>query len=146
MKHFIKIFSLIISIVLLATMCSCSLFAYDNSRFDGGDTLDEELLSKIENDLNSELQTSESQAQAQESQTNESQTSELPTSEPQTTESGNEGNKASGATVYWTSSGSVWHTRRDCSYIKKSQKVLSGTVEEAIADGKKKLCSSCEKH
>lgn len=116
------------------TLCSCSVFTYDNSRFDGGDTLNEELLSKIENDVYGE------------SETSESQTSESQTSESQTTEADNEGNKDDTNTVYWTSGGTVWHTRRDCSYLQKSKNVLSGTVEEAISEGKKKLCSSCEKH
>ena len=144
MKHLIKIFSLIISFILLIALCSCSVFTYDNSRFDGGDTLNEELLSKIENDIHGESETGESQTS--ESQTSESQTSESQTSESQTTEADNEGNKDDSNTVYWTSGGTVWHTRRDCSYLKKSKNILSGTVEEAISEGKNKLCSSCEKH
>ena len=121
---------------------------YDNSRFEGGETLDNELLSKIENDIHGQSQTSESQ-------TSESQTSESQTSEPQTSESihsdspiesNTEGNNDSGSTVYWTNGGTVWHTRRDCSYIKNSQNVNSGTVDEAISSEKTKLCSSCQKH
>ncbi len=48
-------------------------------------------------------------------------------------------------TVYWTKSGSVWHTRSDCYHIKKSSNVFSGTLDEAIEAGKEKLCSSCGK-
>ena len=133
MRQFIKTFSFILSTIFIITLCSCSIFTYDNSRFEGGDTLDEDLLSKIENDLRNE-------SQASESQTTEAIDSDLPV------ESDSEDNNDNGATVYWTSGGSVWHTRYDCSYIKNSQNILSGTVEEAIANGKKQLCSSCQKH
>lgn len=133
MKHFVKTSSLILSIVFLITLCSCSLFVYDNSRFEGGETLNNDLLSKIENDLRNE-------SQAEESESTEDNQSDLPV------ESDSEANTDNSTTVYWTGSGSVWHTRRDCSYIKNSDDIFSGTVSEAISKGKKKLCSSCQKH
>lgn len=143
MRNLIKTFSLILTIVFLITLCSCSIFMYDNSRFEGGETLDNELLSKIENDVHNESQSSESQEG--ESQTSESQIAAgIHSDSP--IESNTEGNNDSGSTVYWTSGGTVWHTRRDCSYIKNSQNVLFGTVDEAMSSGKKKLCSSCQKH
>ena len=137
MRHFIKILSLILSVVFLITMCSCSLFTYDTSRFDGGDTLSDELLSKIENDLRNEAQTSET--------TNDSKATEDIHSDL-SVESESQDNKDGDTTVYWTSGGSVWHTSRECSYIKNSKNILSGTVDEAISSGKKQLCSSCQKH
>ncbi len=58
-----------------------------------------------------------------------------------------DGNALSGAdvsddTVYWTASGSVWHTHADCGYLRNSVSVQKGTVE---ASGKGKLCSACAK-
>ena len=49
------------------------------------------------------------------------------------------------ATVYWTKSGSVWHTTDKCHHLKKSKSIESGSVEEAIEAGKSKVCSSCGK-
>ena len=46
--------------------------------------------------------------------------------------------------VYWTKSGGVWHSSRDCRYIKNSE-VESGSVDDAIAAGKERVCSSCSK-
>ena len=48
-------------------------------------------------------------------------------------------------TVYWTKSGSVYHSHEDCSYLLKSKNILSGTVEEAQAARKPRLCSTCAK-
>lgn len=47
--------------------------------------------------------------------------------------------------VYWTEAGKVWHLSPDCHHLKNSEKILSGTIEEAMAAKKTKLCSSCEK-
>ena len=44
---------------------------------------------------------------------------------------------------YYTENGSVWHADRDCSYLKRSQNVLSGSVEGAAIAGKNRPCSSC---
>ena len=46
-------------------------------------------------------------------------------------------------TVYYTVSGSVWHISPDCSSLKRSKKVLSGTVEQAIEDGMERACKRC---
>ena len=130
MKNFVKVISLILVVFSISSLCSCSVFTYDKARFEGGEALDEELLSKIENDLH-----------------NGGHTSEESTIDPphnSTEESGQETHEDS-SIVYWTSSGTVWHTIRDCSHIRNSQNVISGTVEEAISSGKKQLCSSCQK-
>ena len=130
MKNFVKVISLILVVFSISSLCSCSVFTYDKARFEGGEALDEELLSKIENDLHNGDHTSE----------------ESPIDPPHnsTEESGQETHEDS-SIVYWTSSGTVWHTKRDCSHIRNSQNVISGTVEEAISSGKKQLCSSCQK-
>ena len=45
--------------------------------------------------------------------------------------------------VYFTESGTVWHTKRDCSHIRNSASVIEGTLSEALDKGKGKQCSSC---
>ncbi len=45
-----------------------------------------------------------------------------------------------GTTVYYTSSGSVLHLRRDCSYLKNSSEILSCDLSEAPD---RPLCSRC---
>ena len=47
-------------------------------------------------------------------------------------------------TVYWTKKGGVYHLYRDCSYIKSSSEVISGTAEEALEAGKSDVCSRCQ--
>ena len=48
-------------------------------------------------------------------------------------------------TVYYTPKGEVYHLKRDCSYIKNSKEVLSGTLEAAQTAGKLRACSRCGK-
>ena len=48
-------------------------------------------------------------------------------------------------TVYWVKNGGVWHLRRDCSSLSRSKEILSGTVDEAIAAGKERVCKRCGK-
>ena len=45
--------------------------------------------------------------------------------------------------MYFTENGSVWHRDRECSSLKRSTNVLSGTVEEAEAKGKAAPCKRC---
>ena len=44
---------------------------------------------------------------------------------------------------YYTENGSVWHYDRWCSALLKSHTVSSGTVAEAIAQGKSRPCAHC---
>lgn len=46
-------------------------------------------------------------------------------------------------TVFWTDGGSVWHVTENCSALAKSKTVLSGSREEAMADGKTRVCKRC---
>ncbi len=48
-------------------------------------------------------------------------------------------------TVHWTQGGSVYHTDAGCYHLKRADEVLHGTVGEAEAAGKEKLCATCEK-
>lgn len=46
-------------------------------------------------------------------------------------------------TVYWTDGGSVLHIDETCYHLDRSDIVHSGSVEEAVAAGKTRLCASC---
>ena len=45
--------------------------------------------------------------------------------------------------VYWTPGGSVYHTTPDCPSLKRSHTILSGSVEQAMAAGKGRVCKNC---
>lgn len=47
--------------------------------------------------------------------------------------------------VYWTSGGSVWHTSLSCGHLSASSKIYFGTENDAIANGKDRVCSTCGK-
>lgn len=53
--------------------------------------------------------------------------------------------KPDSVTVYWTASGTKYHTHRDCGSLKNSTNVISGTLEEALEAEKEGLCKRCEK-
>jgi hypothetical protein len=46
-------------------------------------------------------------------------------------------------TVYWVSSGHVYHVDKDCSTLSRSKTILSGTPSQAKAKGKSRLCEVC---
>ncbi len=48
-----------------------------------------------------------------------------------------------GETVYWTTFGKVYHTHDDCSHLNQSETLTYGTVEEAIAANRVRLCKTC---
>ena len=45
--------------------------------------------------------------------------------------------------VYWSPFGKVYHTHDDCSSLNQSDTLTYGTVEQAIAEGRTRLCSFC---
>ena len=47
--------------------------------------------------------------------------------------------------VYWAPSGHVYHTHDDCQSLNKSVELTAGTVEQAIAAGRERLCAFCAK-
>lgn len=47
--------------------------------------------------------------------------------------------------VYWTRFGKVYHTHDDCQALNQSEELTYGTVEQAIAANRTKLCSFCAK-
>ena len=42
--------------------------------------------------------------------------------------------------VYWTENGTVYHTKKDCSALSRSNNILEGTIKES---GKSSLCDRC---
>lgn len=47
--------------------------------------------------------------------------------------------------VYWTQFGKVYHTHEDCGHLNHSDTLTYGTVAEAVAAGRTRLCSTCAK-
>ncbi len=47
--------------------------------------------------------------------------------------------------VYWTTFGKVYHTHEDCQSLNQSDTLTIGTVEEAIAANRTRLCAFCAK-
>lgn len=47
--------------------------------------------------------------------------------------------------VYWSPFGKVYHTHEDCQALNQSDTLTYGTVEQAIAEGRTRLCSFCAK-
>ncbi len=47
-------------------------------------------------------------------------------------------------TLYWTDSGEVVHTSRECSSLARTKNVVSGSAEAAFEAGKSRLCSRCD--
>lgn len=50
---------------------------------------------------------------------------------------------ASEGDVFWTKSGTLWHSSYKCSYIINSKTVYHGSVEDAMLEGKVKACERC---
>ena len=47
--------------------------------------------------------------------------------------------------VYWSPFGKVYHTHDDCQSLNQSDELTYGTVEQAIAEGRTRLCAFCAK-
>ncbi|MBE6887307.1 MAG: hypothetical protein E7484_02665 [Ruminococcaceae bacterium] len=47
--------------------------------------------------------------------------------------------------VYWSPFGKVYHTHDDCHSLNQSDQLTYGTVEQAIAENRTRLCSFCAK-
>ena len=47
--------------------------------------------------------------------------------------------------VYWTRFGHVYHTHDDCQALNQSEELTYGTVEQAIAANRTRLCAFCAK-
>lgn len=49
------------------------------------------------------------------------------------------------ADVYWTAHGSVYHSHEDCYSLDRTDELTFGTVDQAIAANRKRLCKICAK-
>ena len=47
--------------------------------------------------------------------------------------------------MYWTRFGHVYHTHTDCQALNQSEELTYGTVEQAIAANRTRLCAFCAK-
>ena len=47
--------------------------------------------------------------------------------------------------VYWSPFGKVYHTHEDCQSLNQTDTLTQGTVEQAIAANRTRLCSFCAK-
>ena len=47
--------------------------------------------------------------------------------------------------VYWSPFGKVYHTSEECQALNQSDTLTVGTVEQAIAEGRTRLCAFCAK-
>ena len=132
--------------VLLCGFCSCSLLTYDKTEVRGGIPLNDELMAVIKGNILSEASPDDTTDEKSEPSDSESVyvTDEAESDDTDDTASAS-GNQNADNICYWSESGSVWHTYRDCHHIKNSKNILSGTVKEALEDGKSHVCSSCAK-
>ena len=48
-----------------------------------------------------------------------------------------------GETVYWSRFGKVYHTHTDCPHLNQTETLTYGSIEEAIAAGRVRLCKTC---
>ena len=54
--------------------------------------------------------------------------------------------QVSGETFYFVETGTVYHSERECTYLKKSDNVKQGDAAAVAAAGKTRLCSACAKN
>ncbi len=52
-------------------------------------------------------------------------------------------NELGDQTVYWAPFGKVYHTHSDCGSLNQTDTLTSGTVEQAIAEGRTRICKHC---
>ena len=143
MKKIYKVILIFIAVTLLMTSFVACDFDESRNHLSGGDILDREKMSEIKNEIISNMFTETSQSNVAEIE--ESNNESISSSNEQENE--NTENEKNEEKVYWTKSGSVWHLKKDCRYLKNTNpsNILSGSVEEAKEAGKGKACSSCGK-
>lgn len=57
--------------------------------------------------------------------------------------SSNENTNDLNRTVYWTKTGKSYHFDKNCRYLSRSKNIISGTLKEALSEGKKDPCNEC---
>ena len=133
-------------VMIITCFVSCGFISED--RFYGGELLNDEKMSEIKSSVfatekkedNSTVETTNSGADSEAMTQNPAEKAD--TEETDTTSTGD---TEKSDVVFWTKSGEVWHLSEDCRHLKKSTSIISGTLDEAIDQGKKRACSSCGK-
>lgn len=158
MKQLRKVINSALIFMLCISLCSCSLFIYDHSRFEGGKQLDDELLSEIRAEIFAEESVDISDNNSKDSENGESgedtieakesnaETSLVYETDENNSENSQETESDVAKTVYWVAGGTVWHLSPNCRYLKNSKNVVSGSEIEAIAAGIDRACSACKKN
>lgn len=88
-------------------------------------------------------ETSAASADTDREVTTEPERTTVGTSSETTAETPSGGGSSDGHTVYWVKSGKVWHTTKDCPSLSRSKSILSGSVDDAMAAGKERVCKRC---
>ncbi len=145
-KYLQNLSAVILAVVLFASLAACD-FDESKNHLSGGELLDDEKMSEIKNDI---FSGSLPETFVEETEPDKTTGSDDDFTSEDIYETENKNDDANDDVsneqiVYWTKSGSVWHTNPDCHHLKKSTNVLSGTVEEAKEAKKERLCSTCSK-
>lgn len=161
MKIRTKYFLCVTLALILIALPSCSMFWSSNLTYSGGQMLDDELMSSMRAEIiGDNTETSKPSEtikdvtigtikdEADETAKEETESSRSDTEAESDTskdeDSTRQDNTETSNTVYWTKGGGVYHLYEDCSYIKSSSEILSGSAEEAIEAGKSGVCSRCQ--
>jgi hypothetical protein len=132
---------------------SCAMFLTDHGTFDGGEILDDDKMSEIRSkvfgsdlteaeEITADESTVSRPADKVESETSAGKNETAPYTDSQNPATTEVPTENAGTVVYWTQNGEVWHLKQDCRYL-KNKTVLSGSPEDAITSGKKRVCSGC---
>lgn len=132
-------FFLIVSVLLL---CVFALIGCrDDAAFDAGESLSAKELEALQNSL-----------REQEKEGEESDESTLDDTPEQGGEQSGVGDELQNDDIdenktvfYYTETGEVYHTNRDCTYLSKSKDVREGDLSQVEKAGKNRVCSLCAK-
>ena len=125
--------------VLLLVLPSCA----PSDGFTGGRPITKEDLASVSASLFNTTAEPES-VQAPDSSSAETTTPPDTDTDTETTSSTEGGETDPTDTVYWLSTGSVYHLDRNCSHIAGKENVNQTSVQEAQDNGRR-LCKTCEK-
>ena len=172
MKKLGSLFLLII-IFSITLLTACTEILPYNGYFDGGELLDDDLMSEIRSKYivveSTESNTNKSSNSSLESETNvisdiseatnnlETECNSQPSYETEsitnstindsdntTTPETKENTENDSSVVFWTENGEVYHSKETCRYL-KNKNYMTGTIQQAIENGKERLCSTCGK-
>ena len=168
-KSILFVISILFSVISLA---ACTEILPYNGYFDGGEILDNELMSEIRSkyvveettENNNEVSSSSSLESKSDlasdiSETDDNKETEhvvsissetasateiTEESETSNTSDTNESTETNPDIAFWTENGEVYHTKEACRYL-KNKSYTTGTIQQAIENGKERLCSTCGK-